>query len=465
MKIKPIEKIMVLLAACTMLLIVLSFIQFYLVSNTFRLTRDNYFKEVISEIKKLSKEETISALNLKRLTGTLTLIDLYKENKLTREDFIRRFKEDIQKNKSTGDKKMNALLNRNLLLKGMHYRLQYDKITLEWNGMKDTILSPSAAPIIFIGEYFSNDNTRRVNGLSDGVKISTSGVTGEKIINKGNYKLEFKESEYIDISSWQKQVIKRMTTVFVLAVSLIIAVVLLFYIILRAMFKQKKIAEMKTDFANNITHELKTPLSSVALIIKSLKRKDIYDNYEVVTELLESLDRQNMKIQHIVDSVLENAMEGNFEVLLTQTNITVYLKIFSKDLVIPNHQLLIDIEDQKQLLYTNTSVLGKVLNPLLENAVKYSGIGTKIKLKAYKNNGNYLIEIIDQGPGITAEYQPYIFDKFYRVPEHNKHTVKGLGLGLYLSKTAITQLGGSISLKSKPGNGCTFIIKLPVHEN
>lgn len=450
-------KISVLVISCILLLITLSCIQYYLVSNTYRLTKESYFKEITAEMNKVSKMEPIPSININAANQLLKLINPYQAKKISATVFIKQFKAFINKDKALADRKVKDLISHNPLLKGMRYRLQYEEITFEQAGVTDTLLSSAQEPFIYIGGPFSN--AYQIGNPNEYIEIKSDGNAGI-----GYFSLKLKASSYLDISSWQRQVLIRMSSVFILAAALIVAVLLLFYLILSALLRQKKIAEIKTDFANNITHELKTPLSSVGLIIKSLKREEIYTDQATVLELLDTLDRQNIKILHIVDSVLETAMGTAAEIELTATDVTACLQKYTTELALPSHKLVIEIENNQQLLLIHPPTLEKILNQLLENAAKYSDEGTIITLKAGKDKTSYNIAVIDQGPGIKDKDQKYIFDKFFRVTEGSKQTLSGLGLGLYLSKIAASQLQGSISLKSIAGHGATFTIKLPLYE-
>jgi two-component system phosphate regulon sensor histidine kinase PhoR len=137
---------------------------------------------------------------------------------------------------------------------------------------------------------------------------------------------------------------------------------------------------------------------------------------------------------------------------------------YAKDLKLAAHTLEVLIDPMSRRLEAHLPSLEKALNNLIDNAVKYSAEGTVISLKAYADGDNYFISVSDQGPGIASRYQNHIFEKFCRIPEQNRHTVKGLGLGLYISRAAIEQSGGSLNLTSSQGQGCTFTIKFPLHE-
>ena len=343
-------------------------------------------------------------------------------------------------------------------LKSIRFKSQYDEILVTFKDKTDTLLSNHDEPFIFLGTSFQTPNTLLIsngnNIIVDNLPSDNQGLAGQPI------KLKILRSQYIDVSSWEGEVWKRMAGIYLLAILLIIAVILLFYLVFRAMLRQKKLAEIKTDFANNITHELKTPLSSVNLILRSLERDDVRSNPALTDELLSSLKRQYIKIRQVVDFVLESAMSSDYQVNKEPINIGDYLNDYIRDLKIEAHLFTHRVSAETQVVLANIQVLDKILNNLIENAIKYSPEGTRITLNSHKTADKYVIEILDEGPGIPAEDQPFIFDKFFRVTENNKHSVKGLGLGLYLSKQAANAINANLFLKSKPGHGATFILEL-----
>jgi signal transduction histidine kinase len=279
-----------------------------------------------------------------------------------------------------------------------------------------------------------------------------------------NVTTKLKSNSYVDISDWKMEVLKRMFSVLILSFILIFSTILLFYILYKRMLKQNKISEVQTDFANNITHELKTPLASLALIIKSLEIKEIYNQPEKVQELTSTLKRQYLRLQNVVDNVLESSI-SNEEIPLNSCNIKDFLNHYLQNINFNNHQIKISISDKDIILETNTTRLENVLNNLIENAIKYSSENSGIEIVSSLNEKYYVIEIKDQGIGISKDNLDKIFDKFYRVSEKNIHTTKGLGLGLYLCKMVVSKLGGKLSVESTLGKGSTFLIELPIYKN
>jgi two-component system, OmpR family, phosphate regulon sensor histidine kinase PhoR len=451
-----------LVLACIIIVGLFSYIQFYLVLNTYQLTKDKYYAEVKKETSKIADLPVINALEDKAFENLKHSVILYSNNQLNKTSFLKTLKTLNDSVREEANVYLKKAFAKKAVLNGIRYKLQYDQIIVEANGNANVLMPLTDSPLIIIGSSFHTNNTILLNQASTvsliNVQISNE---GDKTTSK-TLRLSVRQSQYIDVSDWRTIVFERMAGIFILATILIVAVILLFYFVFSAMIKQKKIAQVKTDFANNITHELKTPLSSVNVILKSLEKKEIQQNQVAFNELLNTLTRQHIKINSIVDSVLESALSSDLNPEKSKIEISAYLKQYLGDLKLENHQLSSAIEDRKTYIFTNAASLEKALNNLVENAVKYSDVGTTITFKSYGTAHEYVIEVSDQGPGIPLQYQNNIFEKFFRIGGNNLHEVKGLGLGLYLSKQAIIQLGGTITLVSKPEQGCTFSIKLPL---
>lgn len=373
----------------------------------------------------------------------------YVTNPMSKPGFIKLLKSNTKESGHQFNRYLKKMLDKKPNLEGIVYKSQFDEIIFEINGKSDTLLIAPAKPVVFSGDDFHTAHTIILNR---DVTLST----GEDL------RIIIRQSNFMDISKRENEVIKRMSGVLFLAIGLIVAVTILLYLVFSAMIKQKKLAEIKTDFANNITHELKTPLSSVSIILKSILLKEVQAKPALLNDLLQSLNRQHGKIRQLVDSVLDSAMVTAIKVEQKELEITSFLQEYAEDLAMANHELIAKIETIPQTLLTNAATLEKILNILVDNAAKYSEEGVSIYLTAFQTQTHYQIEITDQGAGIPIQYQQHIFDKFYRIPEQNKHTVKGLGLGLYLAKQAALQLSAELTVSSKPGKGSTFIISLPV---
>ena len=251
-------------------------------------------------------------------------------------------------------------------------------------------------------------------------------------------------------------------------ISTIVFLVLIFFgFSLATIIKQKRLSEVITDFINNMTHELKTPIATISLSSEMIMRLETDYDLEKAKKYAGIIFKENKRLETQVERVL------NISTLDTE-NTTLNKK--SLDF----HELLFEVKDNfdfnqlanggKILIENNASVftiqadpihITNVVYNLLDNAVKYCTTKPFISITT-KNERNYLvIEIKDNGIGIRKEDLKMIFDKFYRVSTGNIHDIKGFGLGLFYVKLIINEHNGSIDVRSKVGEGSTFIIKLP----
>lgn len=455
------QTIRLLLFISAILVVTFCYIQYALIHNTFELTKDKYYAEVKRSMNEVISRPQINLVADQAQEELKQTVYRYFEHKVQQQQLLH----EIEVNTDSLRKKFQQNLLQQLKLipglSGVKYKSQVEEIIIATALGSDTLLSAKAPPLLMLGEKFNTSSTLLLNHHETVSVVTTEIKEGPDLLKK-DLKLIFRSSNYIDVSDWESTVFNRMLGTFLLGTILIIAVISLLYVVFRTMINQKKIADMKTDFANNITHELKTPLSSIGLILKSIGRSDVKDNTLLMDDLLTSLNRQYIKIQHIVDSVLESAMLTELIVVTAQSNITNFLDLYIHDLKLPVHQLLSDFDREVVLLQTNLGLIEKILNILIENAQKYSQPGQSIVLEAGIQGEFYQIVLKDEGNGIPAQYQSFVFDKFYRIPEDNQHTVNGLGLGLFLAKQAAQQIGAGLILKSKVGDGSTFILTLPL---
>lgn len=251
-------------------------------------------------------------------------------------------------------------------------------------------------------------------------------------------------------------------------ISTIVFLVLIFFgFSLATIIKQKRLSEVITDFINNMTHELKTPIATISLSSEMIMRLDLDDDLEKAKKYAGIIFKENKRLETQVERVL------NISTLDTE-NTTLNKK--SLDF----HELLAEVKDTfdfnqlanggKILIENNASVftiqadpihITNVVYNLLDNAVKYSTTKPVISITTKNERNHLVIEIKDNGIGIRKEDLKMIFDKFYRVSTGNIHDIKGFGLGLFYVKLIINEHNGSIDVKSKLGEGSTFTIKLP----
>lgn len=253
----------------------------------------------------------------------------------------------------------------------------------------------------------------------------------------------------------------------VIAASLILFLMLAFsfWFLVHAMLKQKSLEEMKSDFTNNITHELKTPVAVAYAANDALLNFEAGNDPEKRREYLEISQSQLKKLEGMIEQILSMSMESRKTFELRKEDIP--LKPLLQNLA-DQHRLStekpceIHIESEDALvIHADRFHFGNVISNLIDNAIKYSGDAVNIVIRAKTTSGGVEISVKDNGIGIAPDKQKHIFDKFYRVPTGDIHDVKGYGLGLYYAKTMVEKHGGTISVSSTLGKGSEFRIFIP----
>lgn len=254
------------------------------------------------------------------------------------------------------------------------------------------------------------------------------------------------------------------------SVILTLIIMLTFSFTIYAIFKQKKLSEMKNDFINNMTHELKTPISTISLASQMLKDKSIpheNKNYDYISKII---DDESKRLGFQVEKVLQIAILEKGGVMLKSKEINLH-NLLNK--VYTNFQLKIqerngkmeyELNANNSNIYADELHITNVIFNLLDNAIKYTEKTPEIKITTQNVKTFIEIAIHDNGIGISKENIKKIFDKFYRVPTGNIHNVKGFGLGLSYVKKIIDEHNGEIKVKSEQEKGTIFFIYLPYIE-
>jgi len=242
-----------------------------------------------------------------------------------------------------------------------------------------------------------------------------------------------------------------------------------FYITLGTLLRQKKLSEMKSDFINNMTHELKTPLATIALAIDALKNEKVLGDENKRTYFTTVIKDENTRMNKHVETILQAAQMEKEKIQLTKKPVHIHQLIQN---VIGPFKLQIDqkkgdvrlqLQATNDLLEVDEAQFSTLLNNLIDNAIKYAKEDHLLIQITTRNTGHsFRIIIEDEGIGMTKETQRRIFEKFYRAHTGNIHNVKGFGLGLSYVKAMTDAHGGTISVDSYPGKGSTFTLVFPM---
>jgi signal transduction histidine kinase len=286
----------------------------------------------------------------------------------------------------------------------------------------------------------------------------------EPHLEGNNYRFSF--SYFIDFSDKNRQVWEETSLSLAMAILSIIIVVIIFMITYRNLMEERRLSNLKTDFINNMTHELKTPLSTITVAGKTLEMPQIRNDDSKILETAKLIGKQSLHLNQLINMILEISMWERTQFQLDKK--TVDIEEVMNDVVDSfkngggNNSAIIQKYDFKgakidlDVVYFTT-----LLNNLLSNAVKYSDKVPVIEIEGFTQNDNIFIKVSDNGIGINKLDQKHVFDKFYRASTGNIHKFKGLGLGLYYVKKIAEAHHGDVEVNSKPGKGSTFTVMLP----
>ena len=254
--------------------------------------------------------------------------------------------------------------------------------------------------------------------------------------------------------------------------SIVFTLILLltFIITMILVFRQKKLSEVKNDFINNMTHEFKTPISSISLAAQMLGDEEVPKTPKMMSRLVETINTETKRLRFQVEKVLQLSMYENQKANLNMVELNVneliigIIKTFTLKVEKNGGKIVSHLKAKDSVILADEMHITNVIFNLMDNAVKYKREDSQLELTvSTKNDSKYLyISIRDNGIGIKKENLKKIFEKFYRVSTGNRHDIKGFGLGLAYVKKIVTDHKGSVSADSDYGIGTTFTIKLPL---
>lgn len=249
----------------------------------------------------------------------------------------------------------------------------------------------------------------------------------------------------------------------------LLTILVIYIVSISYMMRQKKIADVKTDFINNMSHEFKTPLATISVATDSLANDKIANNPEKVKYYSQLIKQENLRMKKQVENVLNmSKLERNeVQLFLKETNMRTLIQNIAESfqLIIKERggTLLHEFTAEHYKVKVDEFHISNMVVNLLDNANKYSPDTPEIKIKTRNEGGWYVLEISDKGMGMEAQNKHKIFEKFFREETGNIHNVKGQGLGLSYVKKIIELHKGQIYVESQKGKGSTFTIKLPIN--
>jgi two-component system phosphate regulon sensor histidine kinase PhoR len=249
---------------------------------------------------------------------------------------------------------------------------------------------------------------------------------------------------------------------------LTLIIIVIFIVTLQIILRQKKISQIKNDFINNMTHELKTPISTISLASQMLRDSSVSLSQSTVDHISGVIFDESKRLSSQVEKVLQMAVfnEGKLKLKFTQIDLNNLLETVASnfDIRVTNENGVLKTNFQADNPYiTGDEVhITNVFFNLLDNAVKYGQASPIIELSTENKNGFVIVQVKDNGIGIPKEHLTQIFERFYRVPTGNIHNVKGFGLGLSYVKRIVEYHSGKIKVDSTIGKGTRFRLYFPL---
>lgn len=315
-------------------------------------------------------------------------------------------------------------------------------------------------------DFNSNDFVYDTHGNADEIKQSAFKVN----LYPNDFGLR-RELLLVKFPNQSIFLLRQMWLILGSSIIFIILIIVAFYTTIRTIYRQKKISEVKNDFVNNMTHELKTPISTISLACEALSDPAMSSDKASVSTFLNIIKEENKRLGNLVERVLQASVLERTQIKLNIETLEMH-NIINKAV----NNIRIQIEKRGGVINlhfkaTEDKIDGdkvhitNVIFNLLDNANKYTKNVPVIDLVTKNENNKFIIEIIDNGIGISKDDQKKIFEKFYRVPTGNLHDVKGFGLGLSYVNEICTRHNAALLLESDLGKGSKFIIKFNNHTN
>lgn len=254
---------------------------------------------------------------------------------------------------------------------------------------------------------------------------------------------------------------------FILFFSAILLLTIVFFIYsMFVILRQRRLSEMQKDFINNMTHEFKTPISTIKISADVFKNHPEVKNDKRLLRYADIIEEQNLRLNNQVEKVLQLARieKGNFQLKLEPVNLNELLRelLHNADPKLEElkGEIQLTLPTEEIIINADQTHLKNIIYNLIDNAIKYTKGAPSIKMELVKSAEKISLEIKDNGIGISKDYQQKVFDKFFRVPTGNVHDVKGFGLGLFYIKSICKAHGWQINLESDENQGTTITINM-----
>lgn len=316
-------------------------------------------------------------------------------------------------------------------------------------------------------------------GLYDGNQGSflyTSDARREELLEESPYRYSFRPAGVVSpnqlfiILAFPYSLFPVIDSNLFLSMSIFLLVVIatMFFISLRALANQRRLDRMKNEFISNMTHEIKTPISTISLACEMLQDNSVAQDQGSRTNFVAIIADENARMRLLVETILQSAKMGGSNYRLNTNEVDVHRIInhvaqsFRLTLEGRNGKMELHLDAVPPTVFADELHLTNLVYNLVDNGIKYSVSSPQICISTSRDEHHFIIRVQDHGIGISKADQKHIFEKFYRVSTGNVHNVKGFGIGLNYVAQVVRLHHGSIHLESEVGEGSTFTVSLPI---
>jgi two-component system phosphate regulon sensor histidine kinase PhoR len=314
------------------------------------------------------------------------------------------------------------------------------------NAKNDTVIYSTALDNSGIRPIFNAPDT-----------YSTQIFKEEVINDPGLIRLSFPQKN--------SSILGKMTANMATTGGLLLVLVFCFGYTLFSIIRQKKISEMKTDFINNMTHEFKTPVSTIMIASEALKDTEVAIDRARIARLANIIYEENERLGSHIERVLNIAKidKNDFKLETKPLDVNDMISIVVDSMALKlqkcGAEVELELDAENAMINADELHFSNVLYNLIDNAIKYSEDKPEITISSANKNGHVIIKVADKGIGMSRDQQAKIFEQFYRIPTGNVHNVKGFGLGLSYVNTIVKRLNGTINVRSEKDKGSEFELK------
>ncbi len=304
-------------------------------------------------------------------------------------------------------------------------------------------------------------STDTLNSLTRGMPIST--VSTNPFLDTSTY-----EQLFVVVPNFKTQVWKSLIWMVAGSVLFTLIVIAAFYLTVRTMLTQRKLSLIKSDFINNMTHELKTPLATVSLAVDAVRNEKVQRDPEKLQYFSGIIKEESKRMNKHVETILQAGLMERQDLKMNMVKLHVHDVItkvvdgFKLQLQEKQASVELLLNAANDLIYADETHFTNMINNLVDNAVKYSKENLVITITTHSTARNLVVRIADNGIGMSKETVKRIFEKFYRAHTGNIHNVKGFGLGMSYVKTVVDVIKGKIKVESTLGKGSAFIVEIPL---